>query len=59
MTSKFQLPGVRRFGGDREQTNKQTDSLTDRCFDREIEFINKILDKFLVYASKSGLQSIL
>ena len=22
--SKFQLPGVRRFGGDREQTNTQT-----------------------------------
>ena len=26
---------ARRFGGVREQTNKQTDSLTDWCFDRE------------------------
>ena len=28
--SKFQLAGVRRFGGVREQTNKQTHSLIDR-----------------------------
>ena len=43
-TSKFQLAGVRRFRGVREQinkqtykqSNKQTDSLTDWCFDREI-----------------------
>jgi len=38
--SKLQLAGVRRFGGVREQTNKQsnkqTDSLTDWRFDREI-----------------------
>ena len=43
--SKFQLTGVRRFGGVREQTNTQTDSLThsltEWCFDREI--INHIL----------------
>ena len=29
-SSKFQLTGVRRSGGVREQTNKKTDSLTDR-----------------------------
>ena len=34
--SKFQLAGVCRFGGVREQTNKKTDSLTDWCFDREM-----------------------
>ena len=41
--SKFQLVGVCRFGGVREQTNKQTDSLTDWHFYRVIVDIkNKI-----------------
>ena len=30
LASKFQLARVRRFGGVREQTNKQTHSLIDR-----------------------------
>ena len=34
--SKFQFAGVHRFGGVREQTNKQTHSLTDWRFYRVI-----------------------
>ena len=34
--SKFQLAWVRRFGGVRVQTNTQTHSLTDWCFDRDM-----------------------
>ena len=34
--SKFQLAGVRRFGGVREQTNKRANSLTDWRFYRVI-----------------------
>ena len=30
--SKYQLAGVRRFGGVRQQTNRQIHSLTDKCF---------------------------
>ena len=37
--SKFQLAGVRRFGGVREQTNRQTDSLTDLRFYRVIRML--------------------
>jgi len=33
---KILVEGVRRFGGVKEQTNKQTDSLTDKCFYRVI-----------------------
>ena len=41
--SKFQLAGVRRFGGVREQTNKQTNTLThslrDWCLDKRDKVI--------------------
>ena len=38
ITSKFQLDGVRRFGGVREHPNTQThSSLTDWCFYRVIK----------------------
>ena len=47
--SKFQLAGVCRFGWVREHPNRQTDrqthSLTDWCFDREIS----IYEKYLIY----------
>ena len=35
--SKFWLAGIRRFGGVREQTSKQTHSLTYKCFYRVME----------------------
>ena len=41
--SKFQLAEVRRFGEVREQTNRQTDSLTDkRSYWMMINFFQKI-----------------
>ena len=36
---KFQLAGVRRFGGVREQTNRLTHSLIDWYFKRRIDII--------------------
>ena len=36
LPSNFQLIRIDRFGGVREQTNRQTDSLTDWRFYREI-----------------------
>ena len=44
--SKFQLAGVRSFGGVREQTNKQTESLTAWCFERDGKQIEeRIIDR--------------
>ena len=40
--SKFQFVGVRHFGGVREQTNKQTHSLTSYCFYRVIFFLHRL-----------------
>ena len=36
---------IEMYGGVREQTNKQTDSLTDWCFDREIYANNGLFKK--------------
>ena len=38
LPSKFQLTGVCRFGGVREQTNRLTHSLTDERFYRVMAF---------------------
>ena len=63
---RFQLAGVRRFGGVREQSNKQTHSLTDWCFDREIGKTTMITNPelilympySLIYNDKTHLISI-
>ena len=49
--SKFQLAGVRRFGGVREQTNKQTHSLTDWRFYRMISKRSLVINIYFKYYS--------